>query len=235
MEEKNLQEGELYERRFGFKEKRANNLFMLLLVLILAAFASFAVYFHANFSGVQVSGPSMLRTLNSGEYLLMRKVGGGEGFTYGDIVVVSVGHYPEIQKENEEAKKKNPKAQPTEFLIKRVVAMEGDKVKFENGQMWLWKDYRNGGEYQPLEEDYAYYSAKSEYQCSEYTVGEGEVFFLGDNRNASLDSRYLDGKSHLSDLYKAEDICGVVPDWAVRYRGVLEWVFFARQNITSNK
>ncbi len=200
---------------------------MLGFALVMAVILSFVCWFHANFSGVQVSGPSMQKTLMGGEYLLMKEVQGGEGFTYGDVVVVGVEHYPEIQKLNQYKDEKSK----TKFLIKRVIAMEGDKVKFEKGEMWLWKNYEEGGAYEKLDEPYAYYSNKSKYECSEYVVGEGEVFFLGDNRNASLDSRYLDGNSHLSDLYKATDICGVVPEWAIRHQVLLELVFFAGQNL----
>lgn len=232
MREKNLKDSELYERRFGWKEKRSNSRFMLVFALLMAALLSFVCWFHANFSGVKVSGPSMQKTLMGGEYLLMKEVSGGEGFTYGDVVVVSVAHYPEVQQSNQAIKEEKYK---TKFLIKRVIAMAGDKVKFENGEMWLWKDYQNGGGYEKLDEPYAYYSDKSKYECSEYTVDEGEVFFLGDNRNASKDSRYLDGNSHLKDLYKATDICGVVPAWAIRYHAVLEFVFFAGQNLANGK
>lgn len=221
--DRELKNGELYEAKFGWKEKRSNNLFMLVFALAMVFVIGFVSWFHVNFSGVQVDGSSMQKTLTGGEYLLMRQVRGGQGFTYGDVVVVDVAHYPEIQAAN----KYKPEKEKTKFLIKRVIAMEGDKVKFENGQMWLWKDYQKGGAYEKLDEPYAYYSRKDSYECSEYTVDEGEVFFLGDNRNASLDSRYLDGNSHLSDLYKATDICGVVPEFAIRHKGVLEWVFFA--------
>ncbi len=231
MREKDLKDSEIYELRFGWKEKRSNNRFMLVFALAMLALVSFVFWFHANFSGVQVSGPSMQKTLMGGEYLLMKEVRGGEGFTYGDVVVVSVEHYPEIQKLNEKKAEKDK----TKFLIKRVIAMEGDKVKFEKGEMWLWKDYESGGGYEKLNEPYAYYSNKSRYECSEYTVGEGEVFFLGDNRNASLDSRYLDDNSHLSDLYKATDICGVVPNWAIRNHALLELMFFAGQNLLNGK
>lgn len=227
MKASNLQNSELYERQFGWKEKRNDNIFMLVFVLAMAIILSFVCWFHENFSGVQVSGPSMQKTLMGGEYLLMKEVQGGEGFTYGDVVVVRVEHYPEIQKANQY----KPENQKTKFLIKRVIAMEGDKVKFENGAMWLWKDYANGGAYEKLDEPYAYYSSKSKYECSEYTVDEAEVFFLGDNRNASLDSRYLDGNSHLTDLYKATDICGVVPEWAIRYQPVLELLFFSGRGL----
>jgi signal peptidase I len=223
MEERNLKDGELYEKQFGWKEQRENNRFMLVFVLIVLAVFAFVSWFHGNFSGVQVSGPSMQKTLFNGEYLLMKEVDGGVGFTYGDVVVVSVEHYPEIQEANKHKSEENK----TKFLIKRVIAMEGDKVKFENGEMWLWKDYQSGGGYEKLEEPYAYYANRGSYQCAEYTVDEGEVFFLGDNRNYSLDSRYLDGNSHLSDLYKTTDICGVVPEYAIRYKGVFKWLFFA--------
>ncbi|MBQ8319416.1 MAG: signal peptidase I [Clostridia bacterium] len=226
MKERKLQDGELYESRFQWKEKRSNNRFMLFLVLLLSAIVAFTSWFHVNFSGVQVSGPSMMKTLKDGEYLLMRSVYGGEGFTYGDVVVVSVEHYPEVQEEN----KHKPEGEETKFLIKRVIAMAGDKVKFENGEMYLWKDYQSGGGYEKLNEPYAYYASRNKYKCSEYTVGEGEVFFLGDNRNYSKDSRYLDGNSHLAKLYQATDICGVVPEWAIRYQTPLEWIFFFGRN-----
>ena len=227
MKEKDLKDSEVYERKFGWKEKRSNNLFMLVFAIVMAVLVAFVCWFHANFSGVQVSGPSMQKTLMGGEYLLMKEVRGGEGFTYGDVVVVSVEHYPEIQQINQYKDEKSK----TKFLIKRVIALEGDKVKFEDGEMWLWKDYQSGGGYEKLNEPYAYYSNKSKYECSEYTVGEGEVFFLGDNRNASLDSRYLDNNSHLSQLYKTTDICGVVPNWAIRYRSFLEIFFFSGKNL----
>ncbi len=228
MKEISLQDSELYEQRFQWKERRSNNRFLIGFTLLMAAVLCFVCWFHANFSGVQVSGPSMQKTLMGGEYLLMKEVYSGEGFTYGDVVVVSVEHYPEIQKLNQYKEEKNK----TKFLIKRVIAMEGDKVKFENGDMWLWKDYQNGGGYEKLDEPYAYYSNKSRYECSEYVVGEGEVFFLGDNRNSSLDSRYLDGNSHLTDLYKTTDICGVVPTWAIRYQSVLQVLFFSGKSLS---
>ena len=71
MREKNLKDSELYERRFGWKEKRSNSRFMLVFALLMAALLSFVCWFHANFSGVKVSGPSMQKTLMGGEYLLM--------------------------------------------------------------------------------------------------------------------------------------------------------------------
>ena len=44
------------------------------------------------------------------------------------------------------------------------------------------------------------------------SVGKGEIYFLGDNRTVSYDSRRL-------GCYLAEDIAGVVPDWAIAVKG----------------
>ena len=55
-----------------------------------------------------------------------------------------------------------------------------------------------------------YYSNKAAYDFAEYTVGKDEIFFLGDNRCNSLDSRYQEGFSALSDrLYKEEDVFAI--------------------------
>lgn len=85
-------------------------------------------------------------------------------------------------------------SQPTEPIVKRVIAMGGDtiKINFSNGEVWL-----NG---EKLEEDYIRRSNVSipkeelepdENNCWEGTVPEGHIFVLGDNREVSKDSRYF--------------------------------------------
>ena len=49
-------------------------------------------------------------------------------------------------------------------------------------------------------------------------VGYGEVFFLGDNRNKSTDSRVKGTRS-------VSDVLGVVPEWALKYRKMYEWYY----------
>ena len=57
-----------------------------------------------------------------------------------------------------------------------------------------------------------------------YELGEGEVLILGDNTYNSTDGRWLQRdkngnlRSHLKRAYRPEDICGVVPGWAVNCR-----------------
>lgn len=211
--EKPLSDGSLYEERFGFKGRRSDMLFYTLLLVLLLVLCAFRTYWVGTFGGVEVDGSSMLQTLQSGDKLLMKYVRDVESLDYGDVIIVDVSSY------------ESSGTRDTKFLIKRLIAKEGDKVKFENGEMYIW--YANTDGYVVLDEPYAYYANRALYKCSEYTVGEGEIFFLGDNRNNSYDSRYKDGGSHLGCLYKASDVYGVVPEWAIKNRKILEKFFFS--------
>jgi signal peptidase I len=63
-------------------------------------------------------------------------------------------------------------------LIKRLVGLPGDRIAVRNGQLW-----RNGQVVQP---DWT--AEPMTYELAERTVPAGELWVLGDNRNASLDS-----------------------------------------------
>ena len=74
-----------------------------------------------------------------------------------------------------------------ESYIKRVIALPGEHVKIENGKVYI-----NGTE---LEEPYLQpnvvttVDAKKYNYFSEFTVPEGYVFAMGDNRSQSTDCR----------------------------------------------
>lgn len=110
---------------------------------------------------VRVDGFSMRPTLEDGEFLLVSKLSYKFGeFNRGDIIVF---HFP---------------LNPKEELVKRIIGLPGDKITVQDGQVFL-----NG---QLQSEDYI---AQLPLYNGEWTVAEGFLFVLGDNRNNSNDSK----------------------------------------------
>ncbi len=219
-----MKNSQLYEERHQTGERSSGLLFFSIALVIFALFFCFRAYWVDTFGGVTVDGASMNKTLYHGENLIMRYYEEGEALQRGDIIVVDVTHYPDVQNYNTTL----PEDRKITFLIKRLIATEGDKVYCEDGQVFIC--YAGQTEFIPLDEPYAYYPSESkrkEYDFGLYEVGEGEIFFLGDNRGNSMDSRYLENASHLKEeLYKEKDVFGVVPAWAIEHQRILEKIFF---------
>lgn len=109
------------------------------------------------FRTVDVDGTSMMPNFQDGEKLVLSSA----PYTprYGDVVVVSRGSQ--------------------EPLIKRVIALAGDTVEIDEATGDV---YRNG---KKLNESYINIPTCSESMEGVVTVGEGEVFIMGDNRSPS--------------------------------------------------
>lgn len=211
-DKQSIQNSELYEERFALKERRGTYRFVIAILVVIFALLAFRFYWVNTFSGVNVDGESMCNTLQDKDMLLMRYCD-GEDAERGDVIVVSVENIPEIAKENKE----KPEEKKTKYLIKRLIAIEGDAVRCEKGQIEI--KYAGTDTWVKLYEPYAYYTDEENYNFGVYEVGKGEIFFLGDNRNNSKDSRYNQAQgSHLDRLYKVTDIIGVVPQWAIEHR-----------------
>lgn len=115
---------------------------------------------------IGVDGHSMLPTLQHGDRLLVLNSALCGEYEYGDIVIV---------------RKDTFMHQP---IVKRVIATEGQTVDidFTTGSVWV--------DDQLLDEPYIN-ELTFTYEGMDFpvTLREGEVFVMGDNRNASDDSR----------------------------------------------
>ncbi len=114
-----------------------------------------------------VSGASMLPTLQDGDRLLVLSSWLCGEYEYGDIVIARKESFDE------------------EPIVKRVIATGGQTVDidFELGRVYvdgelLQEDYIN---------DLTYLEEGIEFPL---TLGENELFLMGDNRNRSSDSRH---------------------------------------------
>lgn len=114
---------------------------------------------------IRVDGFSMEPTLHSGEFVIVNKLAYRFGEpSRGDVVVF---HFP-----------RNPEQE----YIKRVVALPGDRLRVDEGQVYLNDELL----------DEPYIKAPPVYE-DDWMVPEGEVFVLGDNRNNSSDSHNWGG------------------------------------------
>lgn len=159
------------------------------LFVLLVAVLFLDVWIKATCIGISVVGDSMYATVEDGEFLYARK---GNDAERGDVVIIDVSKYK--QRDNLTG----------DYIIKRLIATEGDVVSCVDGVVYV--QYRGTDEAVALQEDY---TVGKTGDFSERTVGEGEIYFLGDHRTVSYDSRKL-GK------YQKEDIIGVVPEWAIQ-------------------
>ena len=117
---------------------------------------------------------SMYPTFEVGDQLAVEKVTKRIKPLYRNEVVVF--NPPRAFQEIMEQQYGNP-SRGKEALIKRIVAVEGDKVEVKRGKLFV------NGEMQ--EEPYV--AEDAEYQFGPVTVPPGNVLVLGDNRNHSLD------------------------------------------------
>jgi len=175
------------------KEHMLNNLFQWFIIVFSGAIFGYAIITFG-FQTVTVVGPSMNKTLEDGEVVIVNKL----TYKISDVERYDVVAYSLIENDSY-------------YDIKRVIGMPGEKVTIKDGYIYIDdKQLQNS----PYSEKIITSGLASE----GVTLGDGEYFVLGDNVNNSEDSRYTNvgniskveilGK--VSYIIKAEDKKGKV-------------------------
>lgn len=141
-------------------QKKANkdilldNLPYIIIILIIIIIRTFIA------TPIRVNGDSMDSTLRDGETMILNKLGmRTSGIKRWDIVVIKTDD---------------------SYLIKRVVGLPGETVKYENGKLYIAnKEVKDK------------YSITKTEDFDETTIDEDEYFVMGDNRFISKDSRII--------------------------------------------
>jgi signal peptidase I len=154
-----------------------------------------AVLFYAVISlttaRVVVDGPSMRPTLMSGEWIVINRLAYRFGQPQrGDVVVFLP-----------------PTNAQTDDLIKRVIGLPGETIVIRDGDVLI--------DGQPLAETYTKGYTSPD---GTWTIGPGQIFVMGDNRQLSLDSRSFGPISLGGVVGKALVIYWPPSEW-----GPLDW------------
>lgn len=173
-----------------FKEHLSTILILIaapLLALLITGFV---------FRTYQVDGPSMETTLQDNDRLIVNKVPKtisrvtGKDYIPNRYDIVIFSHQGQFG--SSETKKKQ--------LIKRVIGLPGDRVVVKDGVVTVFNQQNPNGF---LVDRFGPEAAVIDTTSGEVnqTVGEGEIFVMGDNRSNSLDSRNL-------GMVKSDDLIG---------------------------
>lgn len=146
------------------------------LILVLAVLSAYLVNTFL-YSIVKVEGVSMFPTFKGGEYRLLNKR--DRDFSFGKVIVFR---------------------HKDRFLVKRVIATEGQRVEIKNGYVFV------NGEKKDFDVKVQLKQIKGVFEETE--VPKGCLFVLGDNRDNSLDSRNKE-----IGFINVDDVIGVISFW----------------------
>ncbi len=172
----------IHEFNVNKKKKTLFNSYLELGIYILLAFA--ACYLIVTFVGQRtvVDGKSMETTLSDGDNLIVDKL----SYRFNDPKRYDIIVFPYHESVKGDV-----------HYIKRIIGLPGETIQISGGKIYI-----DGEE---LEDKYGYYYDGKELEPgmaqNPIYINEDEYFVMGDNRNASSDSRVI-------GCIKKEDITG---------------------------
>ena len=178
------------------QKKSVLNCVLVIVCALFAAIFLFNLWFRRQFLVVEVSGGSMETTLQSGDILYADRYRTPER---GDVVIIDVSDLRMLH------------GFSGDYIIKRVIGLEGDTVKCVDGELYLRR--AGSDEFFLLQEDYLETRFPNE-DFDEVTVGRGEIFFMGDHRDSSKDSRSV-------GCLELTRVVGVVPEWVIAHKSLI--------------
>jgi signal peptidase I len=154
--------------------KEGRRLKRWVLALVLPGLAVILLRYHV-FQPYVITGSSMEETLLPGDHLLVERLSYRRARTPrpGEIVVFRGERWRREESRVAEG-----------LLIKRVIAVAGDQVEIRRGTVYV-----NG---EPIVEPATVIGTDARFD-GKRKVTKGTVFVMGDNRNDSMDSRFLGG------------------------------------------
>ncbi|MDP4146482.1 MAG: signal peptidase I [Bacillota bacterium] len=184
-----VKKGRADRNKKRFRKEATEYVILMVATLVFALILKTFVFARAD-----VEGQSMLSTLNDKDVLFVEKLSIlTRSFSRGEIVIF------------------DSKDEERQLYVKRVIGIAGDTIEIKNGKVYLndkllKEDYlnpntlTNAGTFLP--------------ENVRYSVPNGYVFVLGDNREHSLDSRFL-GPINTKDI-KGHTIVRIYPFNKVR-------------------
>jgi signal peptidase I len=169
-EEEFLNKKEMYDMEENDETKKKENFFVELIKYALLAFIIVIPFRMFVAQPFIVNGASMSPTFDTGEYLIVDR------FSYhfteperGDVIIF-----------------RSPN-NPSKFFIKRVIGLPGELVRIQNGTAHIVNT--TNGDVFIIDENYLSEDIKTFSGTENVLLGNDDYFVMGDNRNASSDSR----------------------------------------------
>lgn len=156
-----------------------------MLSMVVLAILLFLVVRAFLFRVAHVDGNSMAPTLEHGDLVILNRL----VYVLGSPQVGDIVAFPYADN-------------PSDFFIKRVIAVPGDIVDLRDGVFYV-NDL-------PIEDEFSYETIISLGNVTFPTppIADGYIFVLGDNRNNSRDSRFADVGINDDGMVRKRDVVG---------------------------